>query len=328
MNMVPIRTYERFTHYPIYALNVMDDFAAARLSRDSNDPSHPIEIPSVLGRISFFVTHRLTPPVITYDRPLEFISRLTRSGFFVFSGETRRQRQAGTGSLSPGRYRWRIESDYYQGMNFEHDWPPHKTLMEQGIKLRPGPRYPFPNLDLKQRDLGVTLLRGTIFMPNGKPVEKAKVELTLPELPSSFITYGECDTDFLGEWVLVLIERKKDEPPPDLEHSRIRVHLPDKQYDVDLHIRPGEENSVRQTALRGRTVKPGGMPASGAMITTSAGEGESIVGADGQWSFYFDLRQGDGPVTVTAKGIDGLTGSKSHQIVHGQTTTVPTIQLS
>jgi hypothetical protein len=97
---------------------------------------------------------------------------------------------------------------------------------------------------------------------------------------------------------------------------------------VDLAITPGKENSLKQTALRGRVVKPGGTALSGVRITTSLAPGESFSGSDGQWFYYFELRQAGGPVTVTATSPDGLTKDVQTQIVPRATTVVPAIELS
>jgi hypothetical protein len=331
VSMAVIRTYETISHSPVYSMGAIDLFAEAQTAKPADSKLKPV-VPPLLGEFRFFVTDRLTPPAAAYDPPFEFISWSNRSGFFLFSGEIRAPARPGTLTLSPGRYRWRVESDYYRLVEFEDVWPPDNTYdSAKDIKLLPGPNYPFPDLNLKQRELALTLLRGTLFSSGGRPVEKVKIELAAPALPASFVAFKECFTNERGEWVLAFIEKKqKDDtvPPPDFAHSKIHVSLPENDYAVELSINPGAENSLRQTALRGRVVKPGGVPVSGAKITTSVGAGESISRTDGQWFFYFELRQEGGPVTVTATTSDGRTGSKESEIVPRATVVVEPIEIS
>lgn len=330
--MAVLRTYERFTHTPVFAIGAVDKFAAARARKDPNAPGQPLEIPPVLGDVTFFVTSRVTAPAAPYEPSLEFISWRNRGGFFLFSGETRTPDRPGTAKLTPGRYGLRVESDYYQLIERNFDWPPAAVYdKNQDLDLLPGPAYPFPNFDLRQRELEVTLLRGSLFNPGGDPVEEVKVELIAPALPPRFEAFSECTTNERGEWVLALVQLERPnigDPVPDLAHSRIRVNLPGGAYEADVNVTQGQENSLPQTALRGRVRKPGGAPFPRVKITTSVAAGESITRDDGEWFFYFELRQGAGAVTVTATAPDGRTADANVVIVPRSTVRVPEMEIA
>jgi hypothetical protein len=334
--MAVIHTYERISHSPVYSMGAIDLFADARTTKPADSKLRPV-VPPLLGEFRFFVTDRLTPPVAFYDPPFEFISWSNRSGFFLFSGEIRAPDRPGTLALSPGRYRWRVESEYYRLVEFDDVWPPTNNYdSAKDLKLLPAPNYPFPNLNLKpRREFALTLLRGTLLGSAGQPVEKVKIELTAPVLPPSFVAFKECQTNEQGEWVLAFLEKKqKDDTSPlfDFAGAKIHVSFPGNnghEYEVGgVSINPGAENSLRQTALRGRVVKPGGVPVSEAKITTSVGAGESVSRLDGQWFFYFELRQAGGPVTVTATAPDGRTGNQDVVIEPRKTVVAPTLEIS
>jgi hypothetical protein len=330
------RTYERFTHSITWVLGAIDLFAAARLSKKG--------VPPILGDVNFLLTKRLSAPVADYDPPLELISWTNSSGYFLFSGVVRRPDRPGGMRLGPGRYQLSVESDYYQPIQNELVWPPpeleDQTVYNQArdLQLFPGPTYPFPEFLAKQSTLAVTLVRGSLFAPGGEPVKDVKVELTAPSLPNAnYQAFRSCQTNSRGEWVIAFIETKPlsdQDPLPDFEHSKIKVNLPGPAaYDFPLVINPGKENVVRQTALRGQVVKPGGIGLPGVKITTSVETGETRTKADGQWFFYYKLRQAKPAdplidVTVTATAPDGNTRNVNTKIKPGATSVVPAIELS
>jgi hypothetical protein len=184
----------------------------------------------------------------------------------------------------------------------------------------------------------VTLVRGSLFGAGGAPVRDIKVELTAPSLPNAdYQAFRSCQTNSQGEWVISFIEKTPaadQQNSPNFNISKIKVHLPGPAvYDFPLVINSGQENVVRQTALRGRVVKTGGIGLSGVKITTSVESGEALTRADGQWSFYYKLRQPkqNDPlinVTVTATAPDGTTGNVNTKIKPGATSVVPAIELS
>src|SRR5690242_8950469 len=169
--MAIVQSYERLTPSTLFSMAARDRFAEARQLANS--------VPPLLGEANLYLTERLSVPALVFDPPLEFVSLRNGSGFFLLYGETRTPGVPGTRSLPPGKYRWRLESDYYQADEFVEDWPPAKLYdPAKDRSLFPGPSYPFPNLDLKQRDLGVTLIRGTLLAPDGSGIANVKVELT------------------------------------------------------------------------------------------------------------------------------------------------------
>lgn len=142
----------------------------------------------------------------------------------------------------------------------------------------------------------MTLVRGSLFGAGGAPVKDVKVELTAPSLPNAnYQAFRSCQTNSQGEWVISFIEKTPADDPanePNFDNSKIKVNLPGPAaYDFPLVINSGKENVVRQTALRGRVVKPGGFGLAGVKITTSVESGEALTRADGQWFFYYKLRQ-------------------------------------
>jgi hypothetical protein len=305
----------------------IDDFALARSSRDVRDATRPSKIPTVLGEVSFFVTNRVSPPV-KYDPPLELVHWTNRSGFFGFSGEIWKPESTSTTSLSPGRYRWRVTSDYYQTLEFEDTWPPDKAYDKtKDLHLLPGSNYPFPDMNLPQRDLGITLLRGSLFESSGEGLQNIKIGLVAPFIPSSFVAFKECMTDLRGDWVLAFIEKDKNTPRPDFENSRVRVHLPGGGYETDVRITVGAENTLAQTALRG-SVRKKGSPVPNAKITISSFQGVSLSDRNGQWKFFFQWRQQAGPVKITSMAQDGSTVTAEAFIMPGKTVVVPALELS
>ena len=322
--------YERFSQRPVWVRGAIDLFAAER--------SNPNTVPTILGEVSFLISKRLTPPVTSYDPPLEFISLRNRGGFFLFPGQAKIPGQTTARELGPGQYQWTIESDYYQTLEMNELWPPAKTYDKtQDLKLMPGPAYPFPEFLTPQTDLIVTVVRGSVFTRAGSPIQNAEIELTKPALPATFTSFLKCKTNPRGEWVLSFIEKPipppgVPPPAPDFTKSRIHVKPPQgAEFDVDLEIKAGQDQSLKQTALRGRIVKPGGGSFAGVKITTSVAAGNSISKPDGQWIFYFDLSQINQPetdVTVTATSPAGQKKDVQTKIKPGLTVDVPAIELS
>jgi hypothetical protein len=323
--MAVVQTYERFTPPAVFSMAARDRFAEARQLANS--------VPPILGEATLYLTERLSAPALVFDPPLEFLSLRNGSGFFLLSGETRTPGVPGTRTLPSGQYKWRLESDFYQAHEFDDDWPPANVYdPAKDRPLFPGPSYPFPNLDLKQRGLGVTLVRGTLFAPDGSAVPNVEVELTAPVLPALFVPFTTCVTDKRGEWVLAIVDRQTElqrttPPQPDFANAVIHIHLPVNPYDVALAITPGAENSLRQTALRGHVLRANGTPLAGVTITNDVTAGSSITGLDGQWFLYFELRQAGSAVTVTATAPSGGADSRISAIVPKSTVLVPAMKI-
>jgi len=335
--MAVVRTYEQFTHTPSFAMGGIDSFALLRNTKG--------QVPRVLGEVRFFVTRRVSAPAQVYDPPLELISWANRSGFFLFTGATRSPELSGSRTLAPGNYVCRVESDYYQTLDpVAVTWPPAQVYdPARDLIFVPGPNYPFPDFSVLidkngrriQRKLGATILRGSLFTAGGKPEQNVPITFVPPAnaaFANRFQVFPTCITDAQGNWVTSLIDKQPNPvpiPDPfDQFNATVNVNLPGNPYNVaNVAMTLGAENSLRQTGLRGSVVHANGRPFPGVGITTSVRPGESITRADGQWFFYFNLGQANGPVTVTATAPDGQNSNALSQIVRNGITVVPTFAL-
>lgn len=336
--MAVVRTYEQFTNTPAFAIGGIDSFALLRSTKN--------EIPAVLGEVRFFVTRRVSPPAVVYDPPLELVSWKNRSGFFLFSGETRSAERPAPGILAAGDYEWRVESDYYQTLDpVLVTWPPAQVYdPTKDLVLIPGPNYPFPDIGVLrdktgnriQRKLAVTLLRGSLFDAGGKPQENIPIVFlppTSPAFTARFQVFANAKTDAQGNWVVSMIDKQQTllpvPDPFDEFIAAVDVNLPVNPYNVaNVKVHLGDENSLRQTGLRGSVVHANRRPFPGVKITTNVGPGEATTRSDGQWFFYFNLGQANGPVTVTATAPDGQNSNALSQIVRDSIVVVPTFELS
>ncbi len=335
--MAVVRTYEQFTHTPSFALGGIDSFALLRSTKG--------QIPRVLGEVSFLVTRRVSPPAQVYDPPLELITWTNRSGFFLFNGATRSPELSGFRTLAAGNYQCRVESDYYQILDpVALTWPPLEVYdPARDLIFVPGPNYPFPDFSVLidknqrriQRKLAATILRGSVFAAGGQPQQNVPVTLVPPAsaaFANRFQVFPNCNTDANGNWVMLIIDKQPNPVPvPDPFDQfivSVAINLPVNPYNVaNVQMTLGEENSLRQTGLRGSVVHANGRPFPGVKITTSIGPGESVTRSDGQWFFYFNLGQANGPVTVTATAPDGQNSNALSQIVRDAITVVPTFAL-
>jgi hypothetical protein len=322
--------FESFAPALIYARNAIDKFAAARLPKDPGDPTRPSRMPPILGNFTFLVKQRISPAPVIYAPPLEFITQTNPSGFVLQTGETRSASSALVRALAPGRYVWRLEADFYQPLEFEDDWPPSQIYdQSKDLQLLPGPAYPFPDLTLKQRELVLTLVRGSLFTVAGMPQQDATVELLSPVLSNSFVTFSKSVPDTQGNWVIPILQVQPEDPAPDFAHAAVRFTFSGGlQSDVSLAITPGAENFIRQTALRGRVIQSGGLPVAAAAIGTSISAGSSLSGSVGQWAYYFGVLQNDSPATVTAVAPDGRRAQQTVQVLRGKTLILPTMQVA
>jgi hypothetical protein len=329
MNPIVTRDFETFKASTLYAMGAIDLFAAARLPRDRQNAGRPARIPTVLGDFLFLVTKRISAPQRDYQPPLLFVTSTNPGGFILLSGDTKVSLAEPSLPLAPGRYHWRVESDFYQTNEFEDDWPPAVVYDQaKDLQLQPSSGYPFPDLTLKQRELVTTLVRGSFFTSSGDPATTGTVELILPALTASYAAFTKCSPDSQGNWVLAFIEQQKEDQAPDFAHSLVRFTLGTMQVDVMLAISPGTENSIRQTALRSRVVGANNHAMAGATITTSFGGLQSTTKPDGQWSLYFPLNQGNAQIQVTATAPDGRSASQNVQIQQGKTLVLPAMKIA
>jgi len=335
--MAIVRTYEQFTHTPSFALGGIDSFALLRNTKG--------QIPRIVGEVKFFVTRRVSPPAEVYDPPLELINWTNRSGFFLFNGATRSPELSGYRTLAPGNYQCRVESDYYQVLDpIAITWPPAQVYdPAKDLIFVPGPNYPFPDFSVLtdknnrriQRKLGATILRGSLFTAGGQPEQDVSITFVPPAnaaFANRFQVFPNCTTDSKGNWVVSMIDKQPNPVPVpdpfDQFAAQVDVNLPGNPYSVaNVGMVLGEENGLRQTGLRGSVVHPNGRPFPGVKISTSVRPSEAITRSDGQWFFYFNLGQANGPVTVTATAPDGQSTNALSQIVRNAMTVVPTIAL-
>jgi hypothetical protein len=316
---------ERFHHRAVFAIGVTDSFARARGIGGVATPP--------FGQLKLYVIERASPAPAVFARRFECATTIARSGCLLVSGDVASEGQRGTRTLPPGRYGFRLESEYYQTVEFVRDWPPPAVRVPaDDIDLLPGPGYPFPSLDVPQGRLGVTLFRGTVVSAAGAGIENATVKLTAPALPDPhFFGFTNCSTDARGEWVLAVIDKRDPKgsvPQADYANARVHVTEPSASYDVDVPANAGKENSLPQTALRGLVLRPNRSPFPDVQITTSVRAGESVTRSDGQWFFYFELRQASVAVTITATAPDGRTVSTNAAITAMRTNAVPAIQFT
>jgi hypothetical protein len=123
-------------------------------------------------------------------------------------------------------------------------------------------------------------------------------------------------------------------PPPITMPITVRIHYDGGPLDLLLPaVELGTDVAVRNTALRGQVVGPGGRPIAGAEITTSLGPQTSRSRDNGLWCLYYELDQfppgSVTPVTVTALAPDGATAhDSSARVKGGATVVVPTFHFS
>ncbi|HKQ04326.1 MAG TPA: carboxypeptidase-like regulatory domain-containing protein [Blastocatellia bacterium] len=305
--------FERFTAAPIGAITLVDRFAQLRGTRGA--------FPTVVGEIRFLlVAQILGDNTLPFDPPLRLQPQTNPSGVYLFPKEV----SIGTTSavsIPAGRYRLRVEGDFYQ--TIEHDMNfPLESAEPQTLSLLPGPAYPFPDLTLKQNRL--TLLRGSLFeIGPGKPIAGAKVTIIEPVVESPF---NSCLTGPNGDWVVAMV-LDRSTPPIALT---LNFALPGgSSFNVsNVAVLPGTDNGLPQTALRGRVLDTSGTPIPRSMVTVSAQPGQSLSLSDGQWFFYMSMLQDDTQARVTARAPNGRTQEQDIQIRRRATVVVPTFQIA
>lgn len=316
-----VRIYERVSHAPALAIVLTDEFAVARSGK--NDASTP------LGDMTLYVTEQLAPVAKSFDIPMECVTRANRTGYLLLSGEVRGKAGIGTRKLAGGEYRFLLTSDYYQSIEFSGAWPPNvQGNINQSLNLLPGPTYPFPDMSVKQRKRGVTLLRGTLLQGDRVPRAKVKVAWANPLLPKEIKGFTTCITDQKGDWVFAFIDLDPEESSQRPLDCVVRVNDPDGTYEAETRLRLGEDNSASPTVLLGQVVDTKGMAIPSASVTVSSLKGESITNREGQWVFYCGIRPSREPVTVTATAPNGLSIGVPASIKGGKTTKVGKIILS
>lgn len=303
--------FERFTATPLGAVTLIDEFAQLRGTRGP--------FPTLVGPVRFTLVEDISNGSTPLDPPLRLRAEVSPTGVYLFSNEV----TAGNGPalrFPTGRFRLRIESDYYQSLEEEMDFPLDLADMPV-LNMKPSAAYPFPDLTVGQSTL--TLLYGSLFeIGGGKPIEGAVVTIILPVNDWPF---NSCVTGPNGDWVLVIPVGNGEE----LEDLTLRFDLPDgSTFDVpDVQAQPGTVNSLPQTALRGRVLNANGAPLPRSTVTVSIQEGESLAAADGQWFFYLSLLQPNTLASVIARAPNGVTQEQDVQIRNRATVVVPAFRI-
>lgn len=350
--MAASRVFEQVGHTPHMALSVVD--ALARALRVGG------EFPPLLGDVSCEVLEATAPAPTRFDPPRALYTFRNRSGYVVTDGTyTETGDSSRRWPLGPGTYRVRLCGELYQDAEFVMLWPPAgdarriavpQSAVPDSVALMPSPAYPLPDVTLGQSQLGPTLLRGSVFASDGTPIAGAVVETInlLLSQPNDKKVPPLGDWPFLravsqvsGDWALVLPGRRYIDPAPDVlprnlpplptpplrKLISVRITTPAGAVTTTVQeVLLGSEHAVRNTALRGQVLGPGGRPIAGARIETSASPVVSRSRSDGSWYLYFDLNQPAAmnvDVTATTPAGDAATDSTS-AVRPGATAVVPT----
>lgn len=313
--------------------------------------------PAPLGSLECHVVEQLAPQARKFAPPRQLDIVRHGGGFLSTDGEWSSAELGRPQPLGPGTYRVEVRGDYYQPASFTMTWPPppQQTRVPldglgrpDTVALLPAPSYPLPDGSTSRFQLGPTLIRGALFSPDGTPLAGRTVEvlnlplLNPPELPAlASWPFMSTVSSASGDWALVLPGRRYIHPaaetlpvtnpptPPLTAAITTRVtYGPGDVVVVPVPVLFAAENSLRNTALRGRVVGGGGRPLAGVPITTSLNARASVTRADGTWFLYFDLNQVSAVnLTVTATLPDGTTATATGVPVERfATVAVPTIQ--
>lgn len=305
--------FETFTATPVGVLTLIDLFARLRGTRGL--------MPAPMPPLSFTLIARRNAGGLTLLDPTIALSpQAGNSGAYLFPNEARLGGSA-TYRIEPGRYLLRIESNYYQTLTLEVQWPPSPSGLAP-IELKPGVAYPFPDLTLSSARL--TLIRGVLLRAvSGTPIADALVELTDPPGMGPFAT---AETDATGGWVLGL---------PAIGAApvaaTVRFTLPDGGGVItvpNVILEAGRQNSLSQTAVRGVVRSTTGIPIANAEVAISGQAGSVRSGRDGTWTFYLGLLQPDGAAQVTATAPNGRSAFQDVQIRNRATVVAPAIQIN
>lgn len=302
---------ETYVARPVSAMTLVDRFAEVRRTRGSVPPP----IPPLRFK---FVARREGGVMTPLDPPILLKAKSGPSGAFLFADE---QRIGGAVyRITPGQYLMRIESDYYQAVAFETEWPlpQHPPLT---VPLLPGAAYPFPDVTLSSTRL--TLLRGAIVESVlGAPIAGVLVEMLAPPVtPPDTGELARCITDAGGSWVLTLLD-----PVPADFMATLRFTKPDGAVvDVpNVRVLRGADNALSNTALRGIVLTAtGATPIHQAEITIDGSAGSVFTDRDGRWIFYLSLSEPDGVARVNATLPSGATAAQDTPIRNRATVVVP-----
>jgi hypothetical protein len=93
--------------------------------------------PQPIGPIHFRVVGRIVGGTRQdFETPLELCTKRNASGYYLFFGHLRsRDAMYGQSRLPDGTYVMRLESDFYQWIEQEIDWPPPRHALTGGTPV-------------------------------------------------------------------------------------------------------------------------------------------------------------------------------------------------
>lgn len=308
----------RFSSPP--AWTVVDAFARELRSRGA--------FPPPLGRVRVLLEEQdVGGQFRKVDPPIELDYERSPGGVLVLAmTSVKRRHDEPRRSIPEGRYRFRLESDFYQEEVFVATLGDGARL-PQPLDLLPGAAYPFPLGSRGQGVSATSLLRGTVREPSGAAVVNAVVTVIVP---GNAWPFRQCRTDRTGQWVIVIPDAAFPAQPDSSIQASVRVALPNAAS-IDLPnvtVRRGRDSALTQTAMRGFVLNTKGHPLPGATIAV-AGETTTVKsGASGEWFLYFAFDRAAGPVAVTATLPDGRSQTQAQPIVIRAMTVVPTFRFA
>lgn len=363
--MSKLPAFETYTHAPRYALSLVDRFAQA-LRLTGAFPPPLCDVSCEIVEATAPVQRKFQPArVLSIVRNRS--GYLTLDGTYADADAPDRQRPLAAGTYRV-RVRGELYRDATFDLTWplgpgvrRVPIPKPNDPNADSVELFPSGAYPLPDLTLGRNQLGPTVIRGALFESDATPIEGARIEvLDLPLLtPAGEPALG--DWPFLqatsgpnGDWAIVLpgrlyIDATPEIPPPPVppanaapltKRLQLRVTYLDRSSttypnnsSVTSREQPvvlGSEHALRNTALRGQVLGPGGRPIEGARITTSVNAMTSTSRGDGSWTLYFALNQDAVPnVSVTATTPAQASATYATASVQAdRTVLVPTFQFS
>lgn len=317
--MAVVQSYETFAARRVFSFRLVDQFAAAARTQGP--------YPSVIGRIRMLVMER-TDIGRVYDPQRELEIWRNATGYYLTGGDVLpAAASAPPLVLGAGTYKIRIESEYYLPAEFAVNWPLEAT---SEVPLFPTPAYPFPDLTANPIGMGLTMTRGCVFAPDGKPKAGADVSVEIQELdwtiPADW-PLAQAKSNSNGEWVLVLPEQREmidPVPAPPLQSMQVRYNLDGNAFEEQAWT--GRENRYMQAALRGSAVDKDGRPLAGVTIENSLQAGAAATDAGGRWSIYFPFNQTDAVCNVKATNPNGQVLNRNKNVLAHKTVIVDRFQ--
>lgn len=305
---------------PMLILDAEDSFERARGFRGKH--------PRPSGVVRFFLmarTERGASRPALLPKPLEMQTVENSDGFRLFFGNLIMP-DRNVKRIDADRWPWTIRAagDYYQVLDVTSEELPsafggNRKVVDAAIKfdLQPGPLYPFPYDSPK---LAPILVRGTLRSPDGHGLPGVRIAVLDPTTGNE---NQRAISSADGQWVLVLpsapsgasIDLRFTEPGGG--HADIK----------SVQVRPGIDNNIAQTVLRGR-VQKGAKGVKEAKITVDKVSGSAYTGDKGDWAFYLRVNQPAGKVKVTAILPAGSAKSSVVEVQPRETVVVPTFDFS